>query len=55
MPMAGDTAQVVSGTLTAEMIRAALLDLGAAAGDTDVARALALTPAGRPLTLASLA
>ncbi len=45
----------VTGTLTAEMVRAALLEMGAAAADTDVALALALTQAGLPLTLASLA
>ena len=47
--------QAAGETLTPEMVRAALLELGAAAADTDVALALALTQAGLPLTLASLA
>lgn len=54
-PGAGNAAQTLTGTLTAEMVRAALLDLGAAAAETDVALALALTQAGLPLTLAALA
>ncbi len=55
MPTTGPLPQISEGTLTAEMVRAALLDLGAAAADTDVALALALTQAGLPLTLAALA
>ena len=55
MPSLGEAAPTVTGTLTAEMVRAALLELGAAAADTDVALALAMTQAGLPLTLASLA
>lgn len=55
MPGVSEAPPAVTGTLTAEMVRAALLDLGAAAADTDVALALALTQAGLPLTLASLA
>ncbi len=43
------------GTLTGEMVRAALLEMGAAAGEGDVALALALTQAGLPLTLHTLA
>ncbi len=44
-----------AGTLTAEIVRAALLELGAAAADPDVALALALAQAGLPLTLGTLA
>jgi hypothetical protein len=55
MPALGPLPQMSGGTLTAEMVRAALLELGAAAADTDVALALALTQAGQPLTLAALA
>lgn len=55
MPVPEPQPQTSGGTLTAEMVRAALLELGAAAADTDVALALALTQAGLPLTLASLA
>ncbi len=42
------------GMLTGEVIRAALLEMGAAAGEADVALALALTQAGLPLTLQTL-
>lgn len=38
------------GTVTGDVIRAALLEMGAAAGEGDVALALALTQAGLPLT-----
>ena len=55
MPGLSEAAPTVTGTLTPEMVRAALLELGAAAADTDVALALAMTQAGLPLTLASLA
>ena len=55
MPGLSEATPTGAGTLTAEMVRAALLELGAAAADTDVALALALTQAGLPLTLASLA
>ncbi len=55
MSMPDPLPQMSLGTLTAEMVRAVLLELGAAAADTDVALALALTQAGLPLTLASLA
>lgn len=55
MPVTGSLPQAAGGTLTADMIRAALLELGAAAAETDVALALALTQAGLPLTLATLA
>ena len=55
MPALNEATPILTGTLTAEMIRAALLELGAAAADTDVALALALTQAGLPLTLAALA
>jgi len=41
--------------LTGEMVRAALLEMGAAAGEADVALALTLTQAGLPLTLHTLA
>ena len=43
------------GALTPERVRAALLEMGAAAGDADVALAEALVQAGLPLTAASLA
>lgn len=43
------------GTLTPELIRAALLEMGAAAGEADVALALALTQIGLPLTGPTLA
>lgn len=54
-PVTSEAAPAVTGTLTAEMVRAALLELGAAAADADVGLALAMTQAGLPLTLASLA
>lgn len=43
------------GTLTPDRVRAALLGMGLAAADTDVALAEALVQAGLPLTAASLA
>ena len=43
------------GTLTPELVRAALLELGAAAAEVDVALAIALTQTGLPLTLSMLA
>lgn len=43
------------GMLTGGVIRAALLEMGAAAGEADVALALVLTQAGLPLTLYTLA
>ena len=43
------------GTLTPELVRAALLEMGAAAGEADVALALALTQIGLPLTGPTLA
>ena len=46
---------MTAGTLTPELIKAALLALGAAAGEADVALAFALTQAGLPLTLGALA
>ncbi len=55
MPVTDQLPQTSGGTLTPEMVRAALLELGAAAAGTDVALALALTQAGLPLTLTSLA
>lgn len=55
MPGANQLPKTSAGTLTPELIRAALLELGAAAADTDVALALALTQAGLPLTLPSVA
>ncbi len=55
MPVTDQLSQTSGGTLTPEMVRAALLELGAAAAGTDVALALALTQVGLPLTLASLA
>jgi len=45
----------IAGTLTPELIKAALIELGAAASDADVALAFALTQAGLPLTLGALA
>ena len=45
----------VAGTMTPERVRAALLEMGAAASDTDVVLAEALVQAGLPLTVASLA
>jgi hypothetical protein len=42
-------------TVTPELIRAALLEMGAAAAEVDVALAIALTQTGLPLTLPSLA
>ncbi len=55
MPGADPAPQAAGGTLTPALIRAALLEMGAAAADTDVALALALTQAGLPLTHVSLA
>lgn len=55
MPSADQAAPTAVGTLTPELIRAVLLELGAAAADTDIALAVALTQAGLPLTLPSLA
>lgn len=46
--------KTMGGMLTGEIIRAALLEMGAAAGEVDVALALALTQAGLPLTLQTL-
>jgi hypothetical protein len=56
MPVADNTnpGQMSGGMLTGEIIRAALLEMGAAAGEADVALALALTQAGLPLTLQTL-
>ena len=53
LPGAGRSAG--GGTLTPELIRAALLEMGAAAGEADVALALALTQIGLPLTGPTLA
>ena len=47
--------QTAAGTLTAEIVRAALLEIGAAATEVDVTLALALTQTGLPLTLPTLA
>jgi hypothetical protein len=44
-----------AGTLTPERVRAALLEMGVAAADADVALAEALVQAGLPLTAASVA
>ena len=51
----GPQPKTTGGTLTGDVIRAALLEMGAAAGEADVALALALTQAGLPLTLHTLA
>ena len=51
VPSVGDAA----GTLTPDRVRAALLEMGLAAADVDVALAEALVQAGLPLTAASLA
>ena len=53
--LAARQAAGIGGTLTAEVIRAALLEMGAAAAEVDVALALTLTQTGLPLTLATLA
>jgi hypothetical protein len=45
----------VAGAMTPERVRAALLEMGAAAADADVVLAEALVQAGLPLTAASLA
>ena len=47
--------QTAGGTVTPGMIRAALLEMGAAAAEMDVALAVALTQTGLPLTLGTLA
>ncbi len=55
---AGSTAaggQALGGTVTPELIRAALLEMGASAGEADVALALALVQVGLPLTGPTLA
>ena len=54
-PDANKAAPILAGTLTPELIKSALLELGAAAGEADVALAFALTQAGLPLTLGALA
>ncbi len=50
----GPQPKTTAGTLTGDVIWAALLEMGAAAGEADVALALALTQAGLPLTLPTL-
>ena len=57
IPAGGSLAsgQTPSGTLTPELIRAALLEMGASAGEADVALALALVQVGLPLTGPTLA
>jgi len=55
MPVEAPPLWPVTATLTAIRIRATLLEMGLAAGETDVALAEALAQAGLPLTAGSLA
>ena len=55
MQLAGSPSTVTSGTVTADRVRAALIEMSASAGELDVALALILTQTGLPLTFSTLA
>ncbi len=55
MQLSGSPLPTAIGTVTTDRVRAALIEMGAAAGEVDVALALVLTQTGLPLTFSTLA